>query len=312
MDLKELRSSLEGKREERTVDSRIETRETDEGNIEFEGHAAVFDRLSDDLGGFVEEIARGAFRKVLRSDPDVRFQFNHDPNLVLARSTVLSGVGSLTLREDTRGLEDHAICVPTSAARDLKLLVDAGVVTQQSFSFRVYPGGEDIWEVLDDGTVKRTIISFGALFDVGAVTHPAYSQTDISARAIVHGIEIVSAGGDVREDELRELAWKIHRGEQDASASERHALDLAFEKTHTVSPWLAERALRAASQEPELQAAIPGKRAAVVLEDAPSEEDGEPTQVAFRLLARKRLLDLTTSADEAECLAAASTEGEES
>ena len=40
--------------------------------IIFDGHAAVFDRLSDDLGGFRERIQRGAFRKILDSSPDVR------------------------------------------------------------------------------------------------------------------------------------------------------------------------------------------------------------------------------------------------
>jgi hypothetical protein len=74
-------------------------------------------------------------------------------------------------------------------------------------------------------------------------------------------------------DAVRDLMWKIHRGEKEATMEERSAIDALLTKTDTVSPWIAERTLRAASQEPELLAVIPGKRAVVSLEDTPS---GEP------------------------------------
>ena len=56
-----------------------------EGPPRIVGHAALFDRLSDDLGGFRERIRPGAFAASLVAD-DVRALFNHDPNVILGRN----------------------------------------------------------------------------------------------------------------------------------------------------------------------------------------------------------------------------------
>lgn len=248
------------------------------GRMLFEGHAAVFDTESSEINGFRETISRGAFQKVLKTDPDVLFLgLEHNPLQPMARTTVRSGVGSLVLSEDTTGLEVRAELVPTTAAHDLKALMDSGVINQMSFSWKKGTVAER-WRRDERAGYLRTITEFRSLIDVTPAVVPVYPGTSASMRSFACGIEIIDPAGEVQEQLLRDLAWKIHRGETTATSEERSAVDAAFKGTDTVSPWIAERALRAASQEPELQAVIPG------LDDMPSVE------VAYRLAARQRRL----------------------
>ena len=259
----------------------VEFREQSDKLI-FQGRAAVFDRLSEDLGGFRERIKRGAFRKALDASPDVVFAFNHNFDHPMARTTVPSGPGSLELREDPKGLRVYAELAPTTMARDLRTLVQTGVVRQMSFG---WPRGTvtDSWRTVD-GDQERTIVEFTDLIDVSPVTFAAYQATVASMRSHACGTELMSIEGDVHAQVVNDLAWKIHRGEQDATVEERAAIDAALARIETVSPWTAERTFRAASQAPELLDAVLGKRATVSLEDAVS---GAP---AYRLAARKRRL----------------------
>ncbi len=252
----------------------------------FQGHAAVFDRLSEDLGGFRERIKRGAFRKALDANPNVVFAFNHNFDHPMARTTVAAGSpGSLELREDPKGLRVYAELAPTTMAKDLRTLVQTGVINQMSFG---WPRGTvtDSWRSVD-GQQERTIVEFRDLIDVSPVTFAAYQATDAQMRSHVGGVEIIDPEGEVHAQILRDLAWKFHRGEQDATVEERAAIDAAFARIEGVSPWMVERTFRSVSQEPELLAAIPGKRATLSLED---EEDAKSGGPAYRLAARKRRL----------------------
>jgi HK97 family phage prohead protease len=190
----------------------MEVREDGERLI-FQGHAAVFDRLSEDLGGFRERIQRGAFRKVLDASPDVRFLVNHDSmsatGLPLARTTN----NTLELREDPKGLRVYAELAPTTLAKDLRVLVKRGDVDQMSFGFSMRDqngelSGKDVWTEGDTG-LERTVVSFGRLFDVSPVVFPAYQQTDASMRALVCGVEVTDDAGDVHMDAVRDLPGRF-------------------------------------------------------------------------------------------------------
>lgn len=137
------------------------------------GYAAMFGELSEDLGGFREVIAPGAFAKALGGD--VRALFNHDGNLILGRTKSKT----LRLEEDQRGLRVEILPPDTSAARDLMTSVQRGDVDQMSFGFRTV---EDKWEVVDGENI-RTLIEV-RLFDVSPVTFPAYPQTEIALRSM--------------------------------------------------------------------------------------------------------------------------------
>lgn len=160
----------------------VRAAETD-GGVRMGGLAAVFEELSLNLGGFRERIDRGAFRKVLATGPDVRALFNHDINYPLARTTVDEGPGSLRLKEVPKGLDYDCEPTGTTYANDLRINMEAGVVTQSSFAFRVAQGG-DTWEEDEEtGALIRTIHEFSDLYDVSPVTDPAYPAATAGVRS---------------------------------------------------------------------------------------------------------------------------------
>lgn len=152
----------------------VEVRE-DDGKLRMEGYAAVFDSLSEDLG-FREKVAPGAFRRTLRSRPDVRLLVNHDPNLILARTKNKT----LSLEEDDKGLHVEAEMAPTTYAQDLAVLLRRRDVDQMSFGFQVV---RDAWEDGEDGARIRTLREV-RLFDTSVVTFPAYEETLAELRAV--------------------------------------------------------------------------------------------------------------------------------
>lgn len=152
---------------------RIEKREGKETLVK--GHAAVFDTLSENLGGFREKIRVGAFDNVLTDD--VRVLFNHNSDLILARTTA----NTARIGVDSTGLPFDYDSGDHSYSRDLIISMERGDVTQASFGFIV---GEDQWDEDDDGRLVRTIIKIKRLFDVSPVTFPAYPDTDVAKRSM--------------------------------------------------------------------------------------------------------------------------------
>ena len=128
------------------------------------GHAAVFDQLSEDLGGFKERIHKNAFDDVLEND--TRVFFNHDPNHLLARVSS----GTLKLSVDEKGLK-YAFSVPdTNSGRDLLVSMERGDISQSSFAFTIQ---DDSWDK-ENGMDVRTINKVKRLYDVSPVSIPAY------------------------------------------------------------------------------------------------------------------------------------------
>lgn len=145
------------------------------------GHAAVFDALSRDLGGFRERIDPGAFTETIAND-DIVAMFNHDPNLVLGRTSA----GTLRLREDSVGLMIEIDPPDTVFARDLMVSIERGDISGMSFTFRVGRGDDSIAVVGDK--VTRTLHKVQA-FDVSPVTLPAYPDTNVGVRSVALWME---------------------------------------------------------------------------------------------------------------------------
>ena len=171
------------------------------------GYGAVFNSMSNDLGGFREFIAPNAFEG--RLEDDVRFLVNHDANLILARTTN----GTLRLSVDEKGLRYEADMPNTSTARDLMELLKNGTISQSSFAFTVE---EDSWEV-KDGMNIRTIDKVSQLYDVSSVTYPAYNQASsaVALRSLEEwkskeeNTEAKKDNEDLKKRSLNEMRLKI-------------------------------------------------------------------------------------------------------
>lgn len=148
----------------------------------FRGYAAVFNSWSEDLGGFREQIAPGAFTRSLKRDRNLRMFLNHNSDSLLATTRAKT----LTLTEDDKGLLAEASLPDTSLGRDTAELLRRGDIDSMSFGFMVDPKGQK-WS--EDGA-ERTLTEI-RLFEVSPVTGwPAYPATSASVRELAEAIEV--------------------------------------------------------------------------------------------------------------------------
>lgn len=154
----------------------------------FAGYAAVFNSRTS-IGnplrwGFYEQVAPGAFTKTL-DEGDARMLIDHDTYYVVSRVSA----GTLELAEDGKGLAvDSALDPALSYVGDLKANVRNKNVTGMSFGFRIIKDGWELIEVetTDGQKVEAELRTLREvqLFEVSAVTFPAYEDTEAGLRAV--------------------------------------------------------------------------------------------------------------------------------
>lgn len=147
--------------------------ETDARSIT--GYAAVFDSLSQDLGGFREIIRAGAFARSLQESPDVFAFWQHDPSRVLGRTTA----GTLEVSEDDHGLRFNISPPDSPTGHDALEAVRRGDVSSMSFGFMVE---QDRMLKQEDGTILRELLDIH-LIEVSPVSFPAYQATSAEIRS---------------------------------------------------------------------------------------------------------------------------------
>ena len=140
---------------------------------------------------------------------DVRFLINHNTDMIpLARSRnnnanstmqmeVIPNVG-MTIRVDL-DTENNA------DARSLYSAVSRGDISGMSFMFTV---DSDTWEDLESDHPTRHIRSISKVFEVSAVTFPAYEATSIQARGLADALESAKASLESAKAEQREIERK--------------------------------------------------------------------------------------------------------
>jgi HK97 family phage prohead protease len=141
------------------------------------GFAILYNSLSQDLGGFVEQVKPGALKRSLAQPDNIRAYVEHDPHKLLARV----GSRTLELREHDKGIYFELSLPDVSYARDLGVLVERGDITGVSFGFRVNPGGES-WE-MRNGQLMRDLTDID-LREISIVGDPAYADTSVAMRSM--------------------------------------------------------------------------------------------------------------------------------
>lgn len=148
-------------------------------NYTLTGRPIVYNSKTD-LGYFDEVIESGALDKA--DLKDVRFLVNHDTSKIpLARATEKNKNSTMIFVVDKNGM---GIIVEldvenNSEARALYSAVQRGDITGMSFMFTI---DDEEWENLESEHPTRHIKSIGQVFEVSAVTFPAYEASEISAR----------------------------------------------------------------------------------------------------------------------------------
>lgn len=170
---------MNGEIMQRSFSFDVRAERTEEGGNIITGRPIVYDSRTD-IGWFDEVIRSGALDKTdLR---DVRFLVNHDLSKIpLARSRNNNGNSTMHLTIDEQGL---AIRVTLDTennmeARALYSAVQRGDISGMSFMFSV--DGEE-WSDLESDHPTRYINSISTVYEVSAVTFPAYDSTEINAR----------------------------------------------------------------------------------------------------------------------------------
>lgn len=146
-----------------------------EGNT-LSGYAHVFGHVAQ-IGNHWERMAPTAFNRVLESEEDTVFVYNHERAEILGRRSA----GNLKLHTDDVGLAFEVELPNTSLANDVKELVRSGIINAMSFNF--WPGDEK-WERASDGRQLNTHLSVSRLKDVSLVPVPAYDGTQVMLRSM--------------------------------------------------------------------------------------------------------------------------------
>ena len=176
MDKQDYIKAFEGaERRYAVAEMRVEKRAEGDAEVNVvEGYAALFNSVTTIGDWFREEIMQGAFDDVLQDD--VRALFNHDANLILARTASKT----LEIGVDEKGLWYRYTTPQRQYALDLVDAINAGDVSQSSFAFRAK---EWTWVEKEGELSLRQITKVERLYDVSPVTYPAYSDTTVAKRS---------------------------------------------------------------------------------------------------------------------------------
>jgi HK97 family phage major capsid protein/HK97 family phage prohead protease len=213
------------KMELRQIDVELTGATEESGELVVSGYVNQTNQWSQPLGRekrFIERIEPGTFKRALDKGNDVNFLAEHDNKLLLASTKN----GSLSLREDDKGLFMEARISPTSWGKDYHQLISDGLLTNMSFGMGVQA---DKWEKRGDGTYERSISDL-TLAEVSVVRNPAYVQSSIQARSMEiidePNITLTEEPKMSKEKTLKELRAQMEALEAEVRAEASNAVEV--------------------------------------------------------------------------------------
>lgn len=200
-------------REVRTFIGEVRSKASDDNTkILIEGEPIVFNQKTDIGGLWEESIDPGAIdEETLR---DVRFLVNHNLDMIpLARSRRNTQNSTMRLRIGESAVSMEAdLDEKNPKALELDSAIKRGDISGMSFAFLV---DGDKWDDLDSDYPKRTITHIAEIYEVSAVTWPAYEQTSISSRSLESGKKSLAdaraalESARVRSEKIAELNKRL-------------------------------------------------------------------------------------------------------
>lgn len=173
-------------KEIRAFDFEVRAEETEAHGHTLNGRPIVFGQRTD-LGWYDEIIEQGALD--MTDLKDVRFLVNHNTDMIpLARSrnNNENSTMQLVVDEDGLAIRTDLDVENNNEAKSLYSAVSRGDISGMSFMFTV---DKDTWDDIDTDHPTRHVRSISKVFEVSAVTFPAYSQTSIQARGLSDALD---------------------------------------------------------------------------------------------------------------------------
>lgn len=190
------------KKEIRNFNFEVRAEQNEEHGHFLSGVPIVFDSKTD-MGWYDEVIERGALDNTdLR---DVRFLINHNTDMIpLARSrnNNENSTMQMSVGEEGMNIRVDLDTENNAEAKSLYSAVSRGDISGMSFMFTV---DSDAWDDVETEHPKRTIRSIGKLFEVSAVTFPAYEATSLEARGLSDALESAKDSLESVKAELRKV-----------------------------------------------------------------------------------------------------------
>lgn len=192
-------------KEIRAFNFEVRAEENEEHGHFLSGVPIVFDSRTD-LGWHDEIIERGALDATdLR---DVRFLINHNTDMIpLARSRNNNENSTMQMSVGDSGMAIR-VDLDTENNAESKALysaVERGDISGMSFMFSV---DSDAWEDLESEHPTRIIRAISKVFEVSAVTFPAYEATSIQARGLSDALDGAKESLESAKAEMREIKRK--------------------------------------------------------------------------------------------------------